>query len=245
MTSFWAIDETSSTRSTVSNVAARSMPPSDCDSSPISFSTSPGCCVGSPITTLGGSPIMITLIDVAPARVLDELGRHRLGLVEPARFARRITHRQRAVEHDHRCVRSPAMTAPNALEKRLGHRRDDQEDDQGPDRQEQPLLDPQPPAILADGRQQEPHRRPGDFPVLAPIQEMDDDRHPGRRQPIQQRGVGKSQGPDADGRDHGRRTPAALSADPALQITSGFGPIAKPGSSKARHPGSDRCASGT
>ena len=84
---------------------------------------------------------------------------------------------------------------PKRLQKRLGHRRDDQENHQRPDRQEQPLLDAQPPPVLADGRQQKPHRRPGDFPVLAAIQEVDHYRNPGRRQRVQERGVGEIPGP--------------------------------------------------
>ena len=47
-----------------------------------------------------------------------------------------------------------------ALEERLGHRQHDQEDHERPDRQQEPLLDPDPPRVLADRRQQEPHRRP-------------------------------------------------------------------------------------
>ena len=49
----------------------------------------------------------------------------------------------------------------------------DQQDDQRPDRQQQPLLDPDPPLVLPDGRQQEPHRRPGDLAELAAVQQVD------------------------------------------------------------------------
>ncbi len=67
MTSFWAIDETSSTRSTFSNVAARSVPPSDCVSSPISFSTSRRLLSRvADHDPAAGRPIRITLIGVAP-----------------------------------------------------------------------------------------------------------------------------------------------------------------------------------
>ena len=63
------------------------MPPCVIGSSSISFSTSRRLCEGSPITTRGRVSHQDHADGVAPARVLDELGRHRLGLVEPARFA--------------------------------------------------------------------------------------------------------------------------------------------------------------
>ena len=81
----------------------------------------------------------MTLIGVAAARVLDELSRQRLGLIEPARLGRGVSHAERGVEHDDPMRPLTGDHGAERLEKRLGHRRDDQEDHQRPDRQEQPL----------------------------------------------------------------------------------------------------------
>ena len=113
-TSFWAIVETSSTRSIASKLAGRSVPPCGSVSS-LDLLLRPRSWFGegSPMTTRAGRPSGHA-DRVAPPRVLDELGGQRLGLVEPARPARRVAHAQRAVEHQHP-VRPPAgddRTAP-------------------------------------------------------------------------------------------------------------------------------------
>ena len=196
MTSFWLIDETSRTRSTASNVAARSAPPWVIARSPISFSTS--FRLGDGIAD--HDPRRLAHQDhadrVAPSRFLDQLGRHGLGLVEPARPAGGVTHAQRGVHDQDPMDATPGDHHAERLEERLGHRRDDQQDDQRPDRQQEPLLDPDPPLILPDRRQQEPHGRPRHLAELAPVQQVDDDRHRRRRQPVEQGGIGESQGPE-------------------------------------------------
>ena len=63
---------------------------------------------------------------VAPPRVLDELLGEGLGLVEPARPAGLVTHAQRAVEHQHPVGPPAGDHVAEALQERLGHRRDDQ-----------------------------------------------------------------------------------------------------------------------
>ena len=118
-------------RSTASNVAARSVPPCDSVSSSISFLTSTRLCVGSPMTTRGGSPIRITLMAVAPARVLHHLRRDRLGLIEPARFGRRVAHAQRGVQHDDSLGSTTGDHRAERFEERFGHRRDDQDAPKG------------------------------------------------------------------------------------------------------------------
>ena len=114
MTSFWVIVETSRTRSTASKVAARSVPPWVIASSPISFSTSCEVRDGSPMTTRGGSPIRITLMASPRRESLTSCDGHGLGLVEPARPARGVTHAQRARRATStRWTRRPAITTPN------------------------------------------------------------------------------------------------------------------------------------
>ena len=133
---------------------------------------------------------------VALARGLDQLGGQRLGLVEPARPARGVAHAQRGVQDEQAVDAAAHDDRPQRLEIRLGHRGDDQQDDQRPHRQEQPLLDADPPLVLLDRRQEEPHRRPRDLAELAPIQQVEQDRDRRRRQPVEQRQVGESQGED-------------------------------------------------
>ena len=133
---------------------------------------------------------------VAAAGVAHELRGQRLGLLEAGGARRRVGHAQRPVEHQHamRALARHDRQRPQALQEGLGHRGDDQDDDQGPHGQEEPLLDPDPPRVLADRGQQEPHRGPGHLAVLAPVEQVDDDRHRRRAEPVDQRVVGQPQG---------------------------------------------------
>ncbi len=195
-TSFWLIVDASRTRSIASKVAVRSVPPWVIARSAISFCTSPRLCEGAPMTTRGGPAHEDHADLVATPRPFHQLAGQRLGPVEPAGPGGRVSHAQRRVQDENPMDPAPDDHDAHRLEERLGHRRDHQQDDQRPHRQQQPLLDPDPAAVLADRREQEAHRRPGHLAVLAPVQEVDQDRDRRRRQPIQERGVRESQGPD-------------------------------------------------
>ena len=61
--------------------------------------------------------------------------------------------------------------------------------EQRADRQEQPLFEPDAPLVLADRREQEPHRGPPLLTELALVEEVDNDRDRRRRHPGQHRDV--------------------------------------------------------
>jgi hypothetical protein len=142
---------------------------------------------------------------ITPTRFLDQLGRLNLGLVEPARPARGVPHAHRAVDDQYPMNAPAGDYHPERLEERLGHRRHDQQDDERPDGQQEPLLDPDAPLVLPDCRQEESHGRPGDFAKPTAVQQVENDRHGRGCKPVKQRGVRESQGPDHRWRHgHGR-----------------------------------------
>ena len=126
------------------------------------------------------------------------------------------------------------------LEKRLGHGRDDQQDEQGADRQQQPLLDPDPPLVLADRRQQELHRRPRHLPELPAVEQVDHDRDRRGGQPGQQRGIGELEGPESEALTQKNSMEDRLSW--SMQRHDDAGRPRRQIARKRDPPGSDRCA---
>ena len=186
MTSLWLTGETFRTRSTASNVATRSVVPSGRRRVSISRMTSAPLADGaaSPTTTRGGSAIRTTL-KTSPGRASRTSCPARFrGLIEPGLIPRHERHAHRPVEDDHPVRPLPRQDhRPQAFQERLGHRSDDQQNHQRPDRQQQPLLDPDPALVLLERRDQEAHRRPAHLAVLPPVEQVDQDRQARRRDP--------------------------------------------------------------
>jgi hypothetical protein len=133
---------------------------------------------------------------IALPRILDQSGSHGLGLIEAAGSRRGVAHGERGVEHKHAVRALTGDDVAERLEEGLGHGAYDEQDQERADGQEQPLLDPHPALVLADGRQQELHGRPGHLPEPAAVEQVDDDRDRGGRQPGEQPGIGELERPE-------------------------------------------------
>ena len=115
------------------------------------------------MTTRGGSAISTTLMASPRRASLTSCAASALAWSNRVALGRRVGHAQRAVEHEHPVrplARAGAAIAPRLSRNGLAIAETTSEDQQRPDGQQEPLLDPDPPLVLADRGQQEPHRRP-------------------------------------------------------------------------------------
>ena len=127
-TSFWSSDETSRTRSIAAKLAVRSVPPSGMVSSLDLLSTSSWFGDGSPMMTFGGSAMTTTLITSPRRASLTSCAARSLACSNRVPSPPR-THAQRAVQDEDPMRPLPGQDRqrPEALQERLGHRRDHQD----------------------------------------------------------------------------------------------------------------------
>ena len=89
----------------------------------------------------------------------------------------------------------------DGLDQRLGESQRREEQQKRPHGQQNKLLQPHPPRVLAARLEQKPHGGPVGFAVRPPVQKMNEDGDRTQRQPPEQPRIGKAEGQQAGPQD--------------------------------------------